>query len=163
MTEEQKPATEGEATHDLFGVIAEIQGRSKQLVLLNLSFSRLIDDVVKPYDQNEPFFIDGVPLTRDKIFRIKIVKFGKGYGRAMWELESGLTHGDNQTKKTFGDQYETRFEHVLRRNSEDVTSQVIKAYNMAVKPSIKDYLPKREELISAATQIFVQAMKSLAT
>jgi len=30
-----------------------------------------------------------------------------------------------------------------------------------VKPKIKDYIPKREELISAATTIFVEAMKAL--
>jgi len=42
-----------------------------------------------------------------------------------------------------------------------VTAQVLKAYNQAVKPSLKDYIPKREELISAATNIFVEAMKAL--
>jgi len=163
MTELETKASEGEAKIPLFGVIAEAEGRSKQMVLLDMTFSRLIDDVVKPYDQDEPFFIDGVPLTRSKIARIKIVKLGERYGHGMWELQRGLTAGDHQNQKIYGDQYETRFEHVLRTNTEDVTSQVIKAYNQAVKPSIKDYLPKRVELISAATQIFIQAMKSLAT
>ena len=37
---------------------------------------------------------------------------------------------------------------------DDVTSQVIKAYNTVIKPSIKDYLPKRDELLSSANQIF---------
>ena len=38
---------------------------------------------------------------------------------------------------------------------------MLKAYSQAVKPRIKDYIPKREELISAATTIFVEAMKVL--
>jgi hypothetical protein len=31
----------------LYGVIAEVAGRNKQLVLLNLTFGRLIDEIVK--------------------------------------------------------------------------------------------------------------------
>ena len=163
MSEAETQAPQPEEKPALFGVIAEMHGRSRPMVLLDLPFSRLIDDVIKPFDQDEPFFIDGVPLTRDKIARIKIVRFGEQYKHAVWELERGLNRGENQGQKIYGDQYEVRFEHILRTNTEDVTSQVIKAYNQAVKPSIKDYLPKRDELISAATQIFIQAMKSLAT
>lgn len=163
MPEPEIQAPKPEEKPNLFGVIAEMEGRSKPMVLLDLPFSRLIDDVIKPYDQDEPFFIDGVPLTRGKIDRIKIVRFGEGYERAVWELGRGLTRGDHQEKKIYGEQYEVRFEHILRTNSEDLTSQVIKAYNQAVKPNIKEYLPKREELISAATQIFIHGMKALAT
>lgn len=144
----------------LFGVIAEVAGRDKQLVHLNLTFGRLIDEIVKPYDSGEAFFIDGVPVKKPEIRRIKIVSLTEEFQDAIFELERGLKHGDN--RKVYGDQYETRFEHILRTKVEDVTSQIIKAYNQAVKPSLKDYIPKREELISAATTIFVEAMKALA-
>ena len=50
----------------LFGVIAEVKGRNKQLVLLTLTFGRLIDEIVKPYDTDEAFFIDGVPVKKTK-------------------------------------------------------------------------------------------------
>jgi hypothetical protein len=146
----------------LFGVIAEVEERNKQLVHLNLSFGRLIDEIVVPYDTDEPFFIDGVPVTKNKIRRIKIISLTEKFQNGMFELESGLTRGEHQRQKTYGDQYETRFEHLLRTDAEDVTSQIIKAYNKAVKPKLKDYVPKREELISAATTIFIEAMKSLA-
>lgn len=145
----------------LFGVIAEVAGRDKQLVLLNLTFGRLIDEIVKPYDTEEAFFIDGVPVTRNKISRIKIISLTQRFRFGIKQLERGLTQMDNQTQKIYGEQYDTRFEHVLRISAEDVTSQVVKAYNQAVKPSLKDYFPKREELISAATTIFVEAMKAL--
>jgi len=143
------------------GVVAEVEGRQRQLVLLNLPFGRLIDEIVVPYDNDEAFFIDGVPLTRKSIRRIKIVVLGEEFDSGMFELERGLTRGEAQNKKIYGDQYETRFEHILRTTTEDVTAQVLKAYNQAVKPRIKDYVPKREELIAAATTIFVEAMKAL--
>jgi hypothetical protein len=44
---------------------------------------------------------------------------------------------------------------------EDVTSQVIKAFDFKIKPCLKDYLPKREELIAAAFQVFVESVKAL--
>lgn len=147
--------------HKLFGIIAESNDYDKQMVLLNLPFARLIDEIVIPYDSNEPFFIDGVPVSKEKIKRIKIVELSKEYKYAMDELKRGMTIHDNQTKKIYGDQYDTRFEHILRTNTTDVTSQVIKAYNQAIKPSIKDYLPNRAELIDAATKVFIEGMKVL--
>jgi hypothetical protein len=151
-----------EKQEDLFGVVAEVEGRQRHLVLLDLTFGRLIDEIVVPYDAGDPFFLDGVPVTKDKICRIKIIKLGQEFRNGLWELERGLTHGEYQTRKTYGDQYETRFEHVIRTATGDVTAQVIKAYVQVVKPSLKDYLPKRQELISAATTVFVEAMKALA-
>ncbi len=144
-----------------FGVIAEAEGYGRQLVLLDLSFGRLIDEIVVPYDNDEAFFIDGVPVTKAKIKRIKIVELGDEFRRGMGELERGMTRGDAKNKKTYGDQYHTRFEHILRTVTVDVTAQVIKAYNQTIKPSIKDYLPKREEFISAATKVFIEGMKML--
>jgi hypothetical protein len=151
-----------EKQEDLFGVVAEIEGRQRQLVLLDLTFGRLIDEIVVPYDAGNPFFLDGVPVTKDKIRRIKIIKLGVKFRDGLWKLEHGLTRGEHQTQKTYGEQYETRFEHVIRTATEDVTAQVIKAYVQVVKPRLKDYLPKRQELISAATTVFVEAMKALA-
>lgn len=150
-----------EEAEPLYAVYAEAEGHQKPLLQLELTFARLIDDIIVPYQTNESFFIDGAPITAEKLVRIKILKLGVNYGHAIHRFEGGLSRGDAQTKKTFGDQYSTRFEHILRQNSEDVTSQVLKAFNQAIKPSIKDYLPKREELISAATKIFIESVKAL--
>jgi hypothetical protein len=150
-----------EQSNRRFGVIAEVEGRQRQLVLLDLPFGPLIDEIVLPYDSDDAFFIDGVPVTRKSIRRIKIVELGERFRLGMRELEMGLTRGEHQNQKIYGDQYETRFEHVLRTDAEDVTAQVLKAYSQAVKPRLKDYIPKREELISTATTIFVEAMKAL--
>ncbi|MEN8260132.1 MAG: hypothetical protein ABFS02_06020 [Pseudomonadota bacterium] len=158
MSEEQSEAQEKEK---LYGVIAEADGYDKQLVLLDLPFGRLLDEIVVPYDSDDSFFIDGVPVTKAKIRRIKIVELSDEYRNGIWELERGLTRGEHASKKTYGDQYQTRFEHILRTDTIDVTAQVIKAYNEVIKPSIKDYLPNRQELISAATKVFIEGMKML--
>jgi len=50
---------------------------------------------------------------------------------------------------------------LLRETGEDVTSQVVKAYKQTIGTRIKDYLPKREELIAAAFQLFLQGVKML--
>lgn len=144
-----------------YGVIAEAEGYAKQLVLLDLPFGRLMDDIVVPYENDNPFFIDGVPMTKAKVRRIKIVELGDKYRIGISELERGMTRGEPSRLKTYGDQYQTRFEHILRTDTVDVTAQVIKAYIQIIKPSIKDYLPKRDELIGAATKVFIEGMKAL--
>jgi len=144
-----------------FMVFAEAKGFDKPLLLMDLTFARLIDDIVVPYDKGDPFFIDGAPLDRTNILRIKILKLNDKFQDEMWELNSGLKKGEAQTIKIYGEQYSTRFEHALRIGSEDVTSQVIKAYNQEIKPKLKDYLPKRDELISAAVRVFFEGMKAL--
>lgn len=57
-----------------FAVVAEKRGHGKSLYLHDLTFARLIDDVIVPYESDKPFFIDGVPLKRDELTRIKIVQ-----------------------------------------------------------------------------------------
>lgn len=65
-------------------------------------------------------------------------------------------------QKLYAEQYHVRLEALLRESGEDVTSQVIKAYDRMIKPRLKDYIPKREELTKAALTIFVESMKALA-
>lgn len=155
--EETKP----QEKETVFGVISEATGSDKQLVLLNIPFGQLMDDIVVPYDNGDPFFIDGVTVTKTSINRIKIVELGPKFQKGMFDLERGMTKTDNVIRKIYGEQYETRFEHILRTAAVDVTAQVIKAYNQAIRPSIKDYMPNRDELIGAAAKVFIEGMKAL--
>lgn len=146
----------------LFAVLAEANGYGAPLYLVGLTFARLVDDVVVPYQTDQPFFIDGVSLKRDRLVRMKILKQSKMFGSIFHDLHWRLREsGDVQNKKILGDQYDTRLAAIFRECGEDVTSQVIKAYDSTIKPSLKDYIPKREELISAALTIFVESMKVL--
>jgi len=158
MSEDKEEVKEKE---ELFAVFAEAEDNDKPLILLNLSFARLIDDVVFPFEKKEPFFIDGVPLTREKIRKLKILRQGEGFLRSLAWLHRGLSHGDVKRQKTYGDQYFIRFEAAIRTGCEDVTSQVIKAFDTKIKPRLKDYLPNREELIEATAKFFWEGIKTL--
>ncbi len=146
---------------DLYAVYAEADGHDRPLLQLDLTFGRLMDDIVVPYQSNEPFFVDGASVTAAKLKRIKILKLKERFARSRANFDVALTLSDAQVRKIYGEQYATRFEHLLREHSDDVTAQVIKVFNQVIKPSLKDYLPKREELISAALKIFIEGIKTL--
>ncbi|MCY4426131.1 MAG: hypothetical protein OXC05_03755 [Halieaceae bacterium] len=145
----------------LYAVFAEAKGHQKPLIQVELTFPRLVDDIIVPYQTGESFFIDGAPLTSESINRIKVLKLTTSFSVAKHRFDRTLTRGRPQEMKILGDQYSTRLEHIMRQNAEDVTSQVLKAINQEIMPSIKEYLPKRDELISAATKIFIESIKAL--
>jgi len=150
-----------EPEEQLYAVYAEAEGHDRPLLLVDLTFARLMDDIVVPYETDEAFFIDGVPLKKTKLKRIKLLKLGNDFEFHRQQFNTSLTRADAPVRKIHGEQYSVRFEHLLREYSEDVTSQVIKAFNQVIKPSLKDYLPKRNELIPAALELFTVGVKSL--
>lgn len=144
-----------------YAVFAEATEQQRPLLQLDLTFARLMDDIVVPYESNSKFFIDGAPVSAEKLTRIKLLRLAPSFSRARGDLDAGVTSGNNEMRRMYAEQYNARFEHLLRVHSEDVTSQVISAFNQAIKPRLKDYLPKREELISAAMKLFVEGIKAL--
>jgi hypothetical protein len=151
-----------ETKPQLFAVLAEIKDYASPLYLIDLTFARLIDDVVLPYQTDQAFFIDGVPLKREKLVRLKILKQSETFGRTFRDLHWRMRETSSvEGKKLLGDQYDTRLAAVFRECGEDVTSQVIKAYDTSIKPRLKDYIPKREELISTALTLFIESVKIL--
>ncbi len=154
----------GEKNDDRFLVWAETDSHSKPLIMKGLPVARLFDDIVVPYQMGETFFLDGASVTAKELKRLKILRAKQPYlDDALGVFQRALTRGEGPIQKTYGEQYHVRFEAILRENSEDVTAQIIKAYDRAIRPSIKDYLPKREELINAATSFFMEAVKRLGT
>lgn len=145
----------------LYAIYAEAEGHDRPLIQLDMTFGRLIDDIVLPYQTEESFFVDGVPLTAAKLRRIKILQLRSTFSEARERFDATFTRANAEYRKVYGEQYATRFEHLLRDHADDATSQVIKAYVQAIKPSLKDYLPKREELISAALKLFIEGVKTL--
>jgi hypothetical protein len=147
---------------ELFAVFAEVEGFDKPLIMTDLTFARLIDDVVVPFEDDKPLFIDGAPVNKKKIRRLKILRQKASFHHSMALLHRRLSHGDKATQKTYGEQYHTRFEAALRDGNEDITSQVIKAFDQKIRPNLKEYLPKRKELIEAAYQVLIFGLKTLA-
>lgn len=108
-----------------------------------------------------PFFIDGVPVTREKLKKLKIIRQNNFFKENFDNLHRYLRFGDVKRQKFYGEQYHIRLEALLRESGEDVTSQIIKAYDTSIRPRLKEYLPKREELISTALRVFYESMKIL--
>jgi len=142
-----------------FAVFCEANGYERALCLHDLSFARLMDEIIVSFEKNEPFFIDGAPLQRDKIRRLKFLKQGESFKRFFHDLHWSIRQADTSKSKILADQYSVRLEAIYRETCEDVTSQVIKAFNTEIKPRLKDYLPKRQELLAAASRVFVEGMK----
>jgi len=157
MTEEQKDSEK----EILFGVIAEKEGVENNLFMMNLSFERLFDDVVIPYQQEESFFIDGVPIDQKKLRKIKILRQTPACKFFISDFHRRMRTGDLKTQQLYATQYNVRLEAIFRESAEDVTSQIIKAYNTEVKPKLRDYLPNRQEILGAAFTAFIAAIKSL--
>jgi hypothetical protein len=121
-----------------------------------------MDDVVVPYESNEAFFVDGASIKKDKLKKLKIIRQREFFDRTFHDLHHGMRwHSNIQLQKLYADQYHVRLEALLRESGEDVTSQIIKAFDKTIRPRLKDYLPKREELISAAMKLFLESIKTL--
>ena len=147
--------------NELFSIFAEVGEYPKPLIMTDLRFARLIDEVVVPYQKGEPFFIDGVPAQKDNLKKLKIVRQQPFFKRTLDDLHQGMWQGALERQKVFAEQYHTRLEALLREAGEDVTSQVIKAFDTTIKPELKDYLPNRKELIEGAWKAFIETMKML--
>lgn len=145
-----------------FAVFAELRDYDRPLVMTGLSFARLMDEVIVPFEEKDPFFIDGVPVSREGLRKLKIIREKEFFSTTFSKLHWRIRVASVEEQKLLLEQYHTRLEALLRESGEDVTSQVIKAFNAKVRPRLKDYLPNREELIRAAFELFVQSMKSLA-
>lgn len=150
-----------EGKQELFAVFAEAENQDKPLIMSHLTFAHLIDDIVVPYEGGEPFFIDGVAVNRDKLKRLKIVRQKGDFDRYFTDVTYYLRSGSLDQQRLYAEKYYIKLDGVFREFGEDVTSQVIKAYDKTIKPSLKDYFPRREELIQAATKVFFESMKLL--
>jgi len=144
----------------IFAVSAEKEGYERPILLRDLIFGRLLDEVVIPYEKEENFFVDGVPLNSKTLKRIKIILVRDSFKS---DLDSFLWKVDHWHIKIKKDEYDIRLDAILRYHGEDVTSLVISAYQRGVRDKVKEWLPKREQLTAAAWNIFMEGAKFLAT
>ena len=57
-----------------YAVLVEKRGYDKRLYLHDLPFDRLVEEVVVLYEDGNPFFIDGVAVTKEILDKIKIIE-----------------------------------------------------------------------------------------
>ena len=144
-----------------FAIIAESKTYGKPLYLFNLPFPRLMDDVVVPYQSEKQFFIDGAPVNAKDLSRIKIVRQNASFESDFSDLHHRLQLGASSGQRVPTNDYETRLQAIFRNAGDDVTSQIIAAYQAKISDRLKEYLPNRKEIIDAAFQVFIQSMSSL--
>jgi hypothetical protein len=144
-----------------FAVYCEVAAYDRPLYLVDLTFARLLDDVVIPLESSQPFFVDGAPITKEKVRVLKIVRQKELFRRVFHDLHWRMREGQGPESKMLADQYDVRLKALFRETGEDVTSQVLKAFNTEIKPKLKDYLPNRQELIQAATRVFIESLRFL--
>ncbi len=146
-----------------FAVYGEVEGYPKPLLMIRVSFGRLIDEIVLPYETGKTFFLDGVSVSKLKLRRLKILKLNAGFEFEFSQLNRAMNHhSSEQMRRIHGEQYDTRIDAIIRNNSDDVTAQIVSAYEMTIGQKLKEYLPKRDELINAASQVFSAALSQLA-
>ena len=145
----------------IFAVLAEANEYDRPLIQTGLPFGRLIDEIIVPYQEDEAFFVDGAPLTKIKIKKLKILRQNDSCQELLNNYYWEIRNRTGKEHKHLAEQFMVRVEAILRESGDDITAQVIKAFDTKIKPSLKEYLPKREELISAAMRFFVESLKSL--
>ena len=57
--------------------------------------------------------------------------------------------------------YAVRLDVLFRGHTEDVTGQILNAFKVGILPRLKEYMPKRDELLSAALTVFVERPNGL--
>ena len=145
-----------------FAISAEKRGYPRALIMMDLSFAALIDTVIKPYEEDEAFFIDGVPLTRGDVERLKVVEQTPQFAEVYRHVQNDLLGYRGEKEKEISlRHYDAMIADIFRGHGRDVTSLVVRAYGSEVKPSLPQYLPKRDVLVQGAYAVFTELLKAL--
>jgi hypothetical protein len=145
-----------------FTISAVRKDNPTPLLQMNLSWGRLMEDIVIPFDSGEMFFVDGAATKATELDRLKILLNGHGLDRAFAHINWNMRTGNTNTREMYAKQYPVFIEAILREHCDDVTSQVVSAYKTAIKPKLKDPLPDKKTLFEGGVKIFVEGMKAFA-
>lgn len=144
-----------------FAVIAETEGYTRPLYLHGLTFERVMDEIVIPYETNKPFFIDGVPVKRDNLLRLKVIQQSSGFDRALVDLHHFLRLGRASTKGVPAAEYPTRLEAIFRSEGTDVTSYVLRAFDVALRKKLKGAVAENSEALATAARVFLDLLRAV--
>jgi hypothetical protein len=137
-----------------FAVLAEKEGDPRGLFLHGLTITKLYDHIVVPYEEDKPFFIDGVPLERKTLRRIKIIRQDDEFVRELDRLHNRIKNLRTSDLYSPIADYPGRLLALFQERDSDVTSDVINAYRE--KKKLK--LPVNE-IVAAAAQIAIEAIR----
>lgn len=143
-----------------FSLFAVRKNDSQPLIQVDMTWERLMIDIVTPFEAGELFFVDGAPVRATDIDRMKILLQGQNFMPTFHQLHWSMRSAQTEKKETLAKQYHTFMEALLRENCTDVTSQVISAFRTAVKPKLSDRLPDRTMLFDAAIKLVIEGTKA---
>lgn len=149
-----------DAESSRFTVFAVRKASPEPLLQLNLPWERLLNDIVEPYDAGQMFFVDGAPVKATDLDRLKILVNHPGLEGRLAEINRTLRIGDIKAKELHAKQYYVFIDAAIRHYSTDVTSQVVSAFRIAVKPKLSDRLPDKTALFDAAIKLVIEGTKA---
>jgi hypothetical protein len=161
---------ESALTNDMkFAVVAETSKYPKPLLFHDLTLSKLLEDVVVPYNSDEHFFIDGVPLCADSICRIKVLLQHDDFAKRIRALYETISDSSGDLRLAHMRhlaiaEYTMRVEGILRSSAEDITTQVIRAYVTEIKPEASgttEFVSKRTPLIEKTQVAIMRALVAI--
>jgi hypothetical protein len=120
-------------TELLYAVLGEAKEYDKPLFSHSMSLKALMVDIVGPYESGDAFRLDGVPVTKDTLTRLKVVKQGSGLTFSIDKCGRYLHRG--KQSKLSRDAYWDRIDMHFRQ-CPDVTNLLVQAYVDRFKPEV---------------------------
>jgi len=142
-------------TEQKYAVLAERKEYEKRLYLHDLDFAALVTDIVTPYEEKKPFFIDGVPVVRDSLLKIKIIKQIATFRQEFDRLHQLVAYQMSSGHRVPIQDYPGRLDALFRGSGIDITNSLMNAYQEKKKLN----LPK-EELIKGIFTLLAEGMKT---
>jgi hypothetical protein len=155
--ERELEKTSGEdSTARRYAVLLEKMGAEHMTVCAHdLSFDRLMEDLVIPYEERKPFRVDGTHFqNRDEVARVKIVAQTQQFDDALSLLNRGIAYPNGHSRHVPLSDYPGRLAAIFRSQARDITSDILNVY--AEKKKLK--LPSKET-IKAVADVVVQGLK----
>jgi hypothetical protein len=137
-----------------FAVLAEKDGEPRALYLHGLTVTKLYEHIVVPYEEDRPFFVDGAPLDRKTLRRIKIIRHDEEFGLELHRLHNRIKNPRGSDLHTPVADYPARLLALFQEQSTDVTSDIIDVYREKKRLKVPT-----EKLIEAASQIAIAAIR----
>ena len=138
---------------DKYAIVAEVGDREAPLCELNLPMSRLLEAYVSPYEDGEPFRIDGVTVDKNTLRRFKIVKQNENFETQLEDMGYTMRRWPKDGGKELAQHYNTIFDDLLRNNTVDITNQLINAY--------KDKKPQEKPSLIDRAKAFAELAKTM--
>ena len=144
-----------------FNVFAIRKDNPQPLIQIDLTWQRLMEDVVVPYDKGDLFFLDGAPVKATDLHRIKILSQGPNFGPVFRDFHGKMRNADLKIRELHAKHYHVYLEAMLREKCSDITSQVINVFRTAAKAKLSDRLPDRKQVWDATFQLLLESGKAL--